>query len=130
MLDRRSVTIGLLGAASACATPQQTIGVFEGVYGESFEMMAFMPNARDEWWRQEGERWWVEFTGRSYRAILDARPPDLPANAGFWMYVVFEGELSSPGEFGHLGSYPRLLRVTRVRSARFPSPIAAPDRPS
>ncbi len=36
-------------------------------------------------------------------------------------HIVVEGELSAPGQYGHLGAYTRELRVTRVIESRLVS---------
>jgi hypothetical protein len=128
MMSRRGLAIGLLGMVSACAAQAQQRASFSGVYAEGFEMMAFMPDSEGPRSGESAERWWVEFAGDTYADIQAAKPASLPPHGAFWIRVEFEGELSGQGEFGHLGAYARILRVTRVVSTRNAAPIPPPYR--
>jgi hypothetical protein len=102
---RRAFLSGLL-ALAACATTAPAAGQhYSGTWEFHFETSAFVTDAGDGpyWLVGEGDVW-----------------PQLTApfsqTGSPWgrAHVVVEGELSAPGQYGHLGAYARELRVTRV----------------
>ncbi len=93
-------------ASSAPAAPQR----FAGVWDWHFETSSFVT--------EDGRGpWWLSAEGAAWEAL---NAPFAAAGRGPWgrLRVVVEGELSEPGQYGHLGAYERELRVTRVVEAR------------
>ncbi|MGE3251787.1 MAG: hypothetical protein AB7J28_08490 [Hyphomonadaceae bacterium] len=101
--------LALIACASAHAGHEANAERFEGVWDFHFETSSFRTTDRQGpyWLSGDGEVW-----------------PQLTAPFGAtghpWgtLDVVVEGELSAPGQYGHLGAYERELRVTRVISSR------------
>ncbi len=108
---RRAFLASLFGfALAACASsdapPTQR---FSGVWEWHFETSSFTTHSGEGpyWLHGEGQVW------------EDLNAPFARAGAGPWGQVrlVIDGELSAPGQYGHLGAYARELRVTRVIEA-------------
>lgn len=103
-----------LGLA-ACVTAQPSGGAqrFAGTWDFHFETSSFRSDAGEgPYWLSAGGDVWTELTA------------PFAASGGPWgqLDIVVEGELSEPGEYGHLGAYERELRVTRVISSRLSQP--------
>jgi hypothetical protein len=76
--------------------PAVPTGRYSGHFEFDFEKQVFRPcGQREEWWA-----WGM--------------PADLQKSWGQRTFVVVEGELSGRGRYGHMGRYPRQLRVTAV----------------
>ena len=92
------------------------------------------------------EAWWLEFHGRSpeldkqldeQEAIdLKARLEDCYRETGLagcdrWVYLQLEGIPSGPGQYGHMGGYPREVQVSKVlRVTRDVPPSCIVRRPT
>lgn len=105
---RRAFLAGLLGLAlSACASQASTGPQrFSGSWDWHFETSAFVSDeGRGPYWLSGEGAVWGEITSPIERS-----------GRGPWgrVHLVVEGELSAPGQYGHLGAYERELRVTRV----------------
>ena len=85
---------------------------YVGLYQDSFETQAFTAEGTTQ-------AWWVTFESEAQGAMTAAKQknPESPP-FGFRLTVEFEGRLSEPGHYGHLGAYPRHLTVTRVLSVK------------
>lgn len=110
---RRAFLMGLLGVLAACTTSAENrTQRFSGTWAFHFETSAFVSDAGEGpyWLAGDGDNW-----------------PQLTApftQAGHpWgeAHIIIEGELSPPGQFGHLGAYTRELRVTLVIESRLVS---------
>jgi len=81
-----------------------------GYYTVGWEEQSFRPcNSR--------ERWWVSNPGpmmQSYRELVE----------GDWgtIFVTVRVDLTTEGQWGHLGGYRRAMAVTELVDARAPSP--------
>jgi hypothetical protein len=91
----------------SCAHERRASQVYRGTYLASFEHSDFIPEgSRDE-------RWWLAGDiGKISSWITDHRYYGSP------VLVMVQGSLSKKGGFGHLLSYERELRVTRVLDVR------------
>jgi len=100
-----SLAFCLAACANASSAPQR----FSGTWDWHFEMSSFTSDAGEGpyWLHGEGQVW------------EDLNRPFNEAGLGPWgqLRVVVEGELSAPGQYGHLGAYTRELRVTRMINA-------------
>ena len=110
----RLAQVALLGATFALAACklQGASSRYTGLYQDSFETQAFTAEGT-------AEAWWVTFEPEAQTTMMAAkqRNPESPP-FGFRLAVEFEGRLSAPGHYGHLGAYPRQLTVTRVISVK------------
>ena len=59
------------------------------------------------------ETWWLSGSLQPIYPYEEGYHPH-----GVHLFITVEGQLSSPGHYGHLGRFPRELRVTRVISIR------------
>lgn len=103
-----------LAVAAACADRSEEPGVFEGYYYTGFETSNFVPGRSCD---DRGPRYWLvsDPEARFNEALREAGWEPLAFQA-FW--VRFEGELSEPGRYGHLGAYEREVRVTKLLELR------------
>ncbi len=116
---RRAFLAGLLALPlAACATPAGP-KTYSGEWDWHFETSSF--RAADG----QGP-YWLAAEGSAWDQIV---APLQRSGGGPWGRVALtvEGELSAPGQYGHLGAYERQLRVIRVIDARL---ISASRRPS
>lgn len=108
---RRSLLAGLL-ALAACASAPAGPQRYSGNWEFHFETSAFVTDAGEGpyWLAGDGDNW----------PLLTA---PFQQAGGPWgeAHIVVEGELSEPGQSGHLGAYARELRVTRVMESRLVS---------
>ena len=95
---------------------------YSGEVALGFEMSAFSADdGRGPWWFAVGDE------GEVWREISAPLEQHCGVTWGR-VHVIAEGELSAPGEYGHLGFYERELRVVRVRDVRFVACQGQPDR--
>ena len=116
---KRAFLIGLLALAlSSCSTPQGARRTFTGVWEWSFETSSFRTD------RGVGP-YWLTAEGDNWEQLVQ---PLRASGQGPWgkVAVVVEGDLSAPGQYGHLGAYSHQLRVTRVIEARLISSSGPP----
>jgi hypothetical protein len=130
---------GLLAVASSCksgqvlnvtqdastespaAATRGAVGKFAGLAAFGRETQAFIPCG-------ESEEWWLELEFRvpeldklleqQRQRDLGKRLDECDRKTGLpdcdrWAYVEFDGALSGPGRFGHMGGYSRELRPLR-----------------
>jgi len=105
------VPVVLLGA---CATPESDVQqvtwgpvrAYSGSYVPGWEFSDFTPVGGTE-------TWWLSGNLKPIYPYEEGYHPH-----GVHLFITVEGQLSSPGNYGHLGRFPRELRVTRVISIR------------
>lgn len=117
---RRAFLAGLLAMSlSACTTPPEGPQTFTGEWDWHFETSAF---------RSADGRgpWWLAAEGSAWDQLV---APIQRSGGGPWgrVALTIEGELSAPGQYGHMGAYERQLRVTRVIEARLISASRPPS---
>lgn len=126
MARRRAVLAGALclglGGLPACADPSSdwpSEGIYDGYYFGGFEQSEFRPVG------SRGVRWWLNgdlsAVNERFHIHLDGRferehPPVSPVR------IRVQGQLSRPGQYGHMSAYSRELTVTRVLQAEAPAP--------
>jgi hypothetical protein len=105
---RRFFLIGLLALAACASGAQTSPRSFAGTWAFHFETSAFVTDAGEGPYWLAGDDVWPQLTA----------PFSTTGNPWGEAHVVVEGELSAPGQYGHLGAYERELRVTRVIESR------------
>ena len=109
--------------ATATATSDDGgLVTLEGVFETSFEHSAFYPQdvLLENGCPQGADRYWVAWTEDSNFAERVEDESGVPPFAGTEVLafrIELRGELSEPGEYGHLGQYPRELTVHEVVAA-------------
>lgn len=109
----------LLLASLSCRalSPDSNAGTseFEGYYTFGFEVSAFVPCDYDPEAANGIGYWLTDNSGFSerYFALVESTGQD-PVRDYVTVYVRFQGELSSPGSYGHLGAYEREVTVTEL----------------
>lgn len=97
----------------AAAPPPAEEQRLDGIYENGFELSVFTPCDGD------GVRYWVA-PGAIEQKLTDDIKRQIRKNGaapGVRRYrVKLTGALSEPGEWGHMGMYPRVLNVTEVHS--------------
>lgn len=115
-------SLGLLASLLAVqAAGCQDADVHEGRFASGFETSAFYPCEVDE-------QWWVHADSAAW-AKLHA-PPARRDTAGYLEAVAFvrlRGEVSPPGEYGHMGAYQREFQVSEVVEIWGPEERSCPD---
>jgi hypothetical protein len=100
----------LLGCAtSEPAAETSTWGpvrTYSGSYEPGWEFSDFTPVGGTE-------TWWLSGNLKRIYPFQEGYHPH-----GVHLFVTVEGQLSSPGHYGHLSRFPHELRVTRVISVR------------
>ena|SRR6476660_6898579 len=79
---------------------------YSGSYVPGWEFSDFTPVGSTE-------TWWLSGSLEPIYPYEEGYHPH-----GVHLFITVEGQLSSPGHYGHLGRFPRELRVTRVVSIR------------
>jgi hypothetical protein len=86
---------------------------FSGVYVNGWETQLFVENGR------ESERpYWIAISPEARASLAAVLPAHLEAGEGVRVVISFDGRLSPPGRYGHLGVYPHTVVVDHVISAR------------
>jgi hypothetical protein len=83
------------------------VRTYSGSYLAGCELSDFTPNGHTE-------TWWLSGNLEAIHRRIEGHHPE-PRNP---VFITVEGQLSSPGRYGHLGRFPRELRVIRVISVR------------
>mgnify|MGYP000356759307 CR=1 FL=1 len=97
---------------------------FVGYYYTAFETSNFVPGVPC---RPAGPTYWlVPEEGSGFQEALQTAGWQPPAYQAF--FVRFEGELSEPGRYGHLGAYEREVRVLRALEVRAAPECIEPSR--
>jgi len=106
-----ALVLSACAASPAAQGPQRDEGPkrYEGLWDFHFETSSFTT--------ADGEGpWWLSGEGETWPALT---APFTEAGTPWGtLEIVIEGELSEPGQYGHLGAYERELRITRVISSR------------
>lgn len=95
---------GADAAASKGEPAKPALRTFRGRYHSGFEVSSFQPDAINE-------RWWVSFRDHSAGETREV----IEAARGAAIEVEFSGELSTRGEYGHMGLYHREFVVHEIR---------------
>lgn len=106
---RSFLLIGLVALAACVSSAPSAPRRFSGAWDFHFETSAFVSDAGEGpyWLAGDGDVW--------PQLTAPFAPTGNPWGAA---HVIVEGELSAPGQYGHLGAYERELRVTRVIESR------------
>jgi hypothetical protein len=99
---------------AGCATPQSefeqvtwgAVRTYSGSYVPGWEFSDFTPVGRTE-------TWWLSGNLNPIYPYEEGYHPH-----GVHLFITVEAQLSAPGHYGHLGRFPRELRVTHVVSIR------------
>ncbi len=104
-------------SATPSGPPGATLVTLQGVFESGFELAAFHPDRRCP---GDGRRFWLAWTAESRfdEGIRDETGRDAFAGAELSAFrIVVRAELSPPGEYGHLGAYPREVTVHELLDA-------------
>ena len=99
----------LVGCATQPATDTVTwapVRTYAGSYTPGWEFSDFTAVGSTE-------TWWLSGNLEPIYPYEEGYHPH-----GVHLFIIVEAQLSSPGHYGHLGRFPRELRVTRVISIR------------
>ncbi|GAB4579990.1 MAG: hypothetical protein Fur0022_27290 [Anaerolineales bacterium] len=110
------LTLAALTCQTLSPTPGPTTGEFEGYYSSGFEVSAFVPCDGGEPAPGFVPGYWLNGTSDfydQYDALVESSDHD-PITGSLSVYVRFNGELSPPGHYGHLGAYEREITVTEL----------------
>lgn len=108
-MHRRALLIAALGVSACAANPVSGVRRYAGRWDFHFETSSFVTS--------DGEGpWWLSGEGDAWPALT--APFGEAGSPWGVLDIVVEGELSAPGQYGHLGAYDRELRITRVISTR------------
>jgi hypothetical protein len=86
---------------------------FTGVYVNGWEVQAFIENGREN-----EQPYWIEMTPDARAALAAVLPSELEAGEGVRVRISFDGRLSPPGRYGHLGVYTHTVLVETVVNAQ------------
>jgi hypothetical protein len=111
-MKRRIILLAALPLSlAACAGTAQSgrMRRYSGTWDYHFETSSFTTDEGDG-------PWWLSGDGETWPQL--SAPLNESGRPWGRLELVVEGELSEPGQYGHLGAYAHELRVTRVISAR------------
>lgn len=106
----RSLLLPLLSLVSSSAGAKADERVVSGYYTVAWEEQSFTPCG-------ERAKWWVSNPGPMMGAYADLVEGDWGT-----IFVTVRVDLTTEGNWGHLGGYRRALAVTELIDARAPSP--------
>lgn len=86
---------------------------FSGVYVNGWEVQLFIEHGREN-----EQPYWVAMTPEARTAMAAVLPAVFEPGEGARVIVQFDGRLSAPGRYGHLGVYPRTVLIENVIAAR------------
>ncbi len=119
-----AVAAALAGAAACGGDGGEGRETFAGTYYTAFETSNFVPG---EPCRPAGPTYWlIPEPDSGFQEALQAAGWQPVAPQAF--YVRFEGELSAPGRYGHLGAYEREVRVRKTLEVRAAPECMEPSR--
>jgi hypothetical protein len=116
MVDGMKPFAALLAVAvlSACATapagPSETRS-FSGVYVNGWEAQLFIEDG------SENDPYWVSMTDEARAAMEEVLPDAYEPGEGVSVRTQFDGRLSAPGHYGHLGAFHRAVLIENVVTA-------------
>jgi hypothetical protein len=105
----RSLLLPLLSLFSSSAAPKPDERVVSGYYTIAWEEQSFRPCG-------EQGKWWVNNPGPMMRAYGDLVEGDWGT-----IFVTVRVDLTTEGNWGHMGGYRRAIAVTELLDARVPS---------
>ncbi|MES1156134.1 MAG: hypothetical protein ABUL73_00005 [Alphaproteobacteria bacterium] len=115
---KRIFLLSLMAFALAACTTTTGAQRYSGTLDWSFETSAFRTD--------DGQGpWWLSAEDGKWRDVV--APLQSTGSPYGHLHLVVEGELSAPGQYGHLGAYARTLRVTRVIETRLISASSPPS---
>ena len=85
---------------------------FVGRYVDGWEVKTFTENGHED------QRYWVAMTPEARAVISATLPPVFEPAEGVALLVEFDGRVSPPGRYGHLGAFDRTILMEHVTSAR------------
>ena len=119
MVDGMKPLAALLAVAalsSACATtpdgPSAT-RTFSGVYVNGWEAQLFIEDGREN----QDDPYWVSMSEQARTAMDEVLPDVYEPGEGLSVRTQFEGRLSPPGQYGHLGAFRRAVLIENVITA-------------
>lgn len=99
---RKLIVLALGVSLAACSDGMH--GVFAGIYISSFEASSFVRcGSRESWWLTDESH-------TLFRQLPQPEPPDYTTSA----FIRVRAQVSSRGEYGHLGGSPREITVLEV----------------
>ena len=123
VIFRLALMLALCSLAVSCRAPTSPFppgpGTFRGHVRMGWEISDFVPC-------NSSERWWVNAMDSRTREKLFS----VNHFAGQTAYAEVKGMLSTPGEYGHLDAYRRMLVVQEVLILREPGPNDCKESPS
>jgi hypothetical protein len=105
--------------ASAQDGPSQTRR-FSGVYVNGWEVQLFIENGREN-----EQPYWITMTPEARAVVGAVLPAEFEPGEGVRVHITFDGRLSPPGHYGHLGVYPYTVLVENVIRAELEGRPAA-----
>jgi hypothetical protein len=105
-----------VAALSACATApagDSDMRRFSGVYVNGWEAQLFIEEGREN----ENDPYWVSMSEQARAAMEDVLPDVYEPGEGVSVRTQFEGRLSPPGQYGHLGAFRRAVLIENVITA-------------
>lgn len=119
---KKTIIIFLFAILAGCsALPISSSGNYTGYYINSFETSAFATcemlatsDFNQSYWLSASAE--SGFFAKLSQITIPSTPGVTPVPYSTFkkVYVKFEGTLSSPGQYGHLGQYPREITVTKL----------------
>jgi hypothetical protein len=86
---------------------------FSGVYVNGWEVQLFIEHGREN-----EQPYWVAMAPAAREAMARVLPQAFEPGEGVRVVTQFEGRLSPPGRYGHLGVYPHTVLIENVISAQ------------
>jgi hypothetical protein len=109
----------LATSALAQDSPSETRR-FSGVYVNGWEVQLFTENGREN-----EQPYWIAMTPEARAAVGAFLPAEFEPGEGVRVHMTFDGRLSPPGRYGHLGVYPHTVLVENVIHAELEGRPAA-----
>ena len=114
MRARLLLPVLLLSFLGAAPAPQER--VYSGYYTIGWEEQSFRPCTRGASAAGERGPWWVSNPGPMSAAYAELVEPMYGT-----IFVTVRMDLTSRGQWGHMGQYTRAVAVTELIDARLPS---------
>ncbi|MEZ6024230.1 MAG: hypothetical protein R3C16_12655 [Hyphomonadaceae bacterium] len=109
------LALGATAPAMAQPSPSETRR-FSGVYVDGWEVQLFIENGRET-----EQPYWIALTPAAREALSAVLPGETEPGEGIRVRITFDGRLSPPGRYGHLGAYPHTVLVETVIRAELES---------
>ncbi|MGE0046642.1 MAG: hypothetical protein AB7J28_16065 [Hyphomonadaceae bacterium] len=110
-----ALALMIAGCASSFAQPSETRR-FSGVYVNGWEVQLFEESAHP------GVYHWVSMTAEARAQMARVLPPEFEPGEGVRVVTTFDGRLSRPGQYGHLGVYRHTVLIENVVEAHLERP--------